>query len=164
MKRHFLICSLSVSALTAAGLGTAHAAEFTFLTSPSLVGYVTFDEFLGNGDDQVFADINTFGGASQFLDSLGTFGFLGGTTQIQGLTALGPQPRPIFGTNEHTSLSMFGEWNSNVLQSFNNPFTQILDAGASSIITINQDQTYTTSFVLNDDAVGGRVAFTGSGR
>ena len=125
---------------------------------------MTFDEFLGNGDDQVFANTNLFGGASQFLDSAGNFGYLGGPAQSQGLTILGPQPRSVFGTNEYTSISTFGEWSSNVLGTFNNAFTQTLDVGAPSIFTINQDQTYTSSFVLHDSAFGGRIAFTGSGR
>jgi len=152
--------------LVITGLAAAPAAEATFLsflTDDSLAGRVTFDGFLGNGDDTFLPGLNTFGAASQFADSLGNFGFLRGDMATQGLTMLGPQERHVFGSNEHTYIYMAGEWNSYGLNSFNNFFSQSLNTGTPSQITINEDQTYTTSFVLDDDAFGGRIRLTGSG-
>ncbi len=149
-----------------AGLTAAPGAEatyFTFLTDDSLVGRATVDGFLGNGDDTFLPGLNNVGAASQFADSLGNFGFLYGYMATQGLTMVGPQYRHVFGANEHTFINMYGEWNSYFLNSFNNGFTQTLNSGTPSQITINEDQTYTTSFVLDDDGFGGRIHLTGSG-
>lgn len=142
----------------------AHAAFYQFLTHDSLGGYITQDAFLGNADDFVNPSFNSFGGASQFADQLGNFGFLRGYMFTQGLTIVGPQDQQIFGANEHTVLEMAGEWNSFVLDSFNNPFTQSLNTNSVSLITIAEDQTYTTSFEVFDSAFNSRLRFSGTGR
>ena len=133
------------------------------MTNPALVGLVTFDAFLGNADDQIFAGINTIGAASQFSSSNSVYGFLRGSMATQGVTAFGPQTQQIFGTNEHTFISMFGEANLNSASVFNRPFTQSLNIGSPSVINIDRDQSYTTSFVLDDTGTGGRLEVTGVG-
>lgn len=156
---------LALLGLSVLFAGHAQAAWFDFLEHDSLIGHVTFDAYLGNEDDQVFDGLNTWGAASQFVNSNGTYGFLGGYMYTEGLSQFGFSGQQVFGINRHDILEMWGEWNLNAPPMFNNWFTQSLHSSSSSTITINEDQTYTTSFVLDDfSPISGRIQFTGSGR
>ncbi len=139
------------------------ALEFTFLTNAALINRVTFDAYLGNSDDQFIPGLNNIGAATQFAGNNTTYGFLGGTMSVAGVTPFGLQEHQYIGISTHTAASMFGEWNSNFLGSFNNPFTQSLDTGSPSVITHSPDQTYTTVFTYFDDAYQGRLTITGTG-
>ena len=139
------------------------AANFTWLTSPSLVGHVTFDAFLGNADDQVIDGINTIGAASSFTVSNGIYAFFQGSHVAQGQSIFGLQDRLLFGSNAYQSINLTGQWNLNSTFEFNQPFSQTFDPGSPSFITINHDQSYTDSFVMNDTLSGGRVRVEGTG-
>ncbi|MGE3847888.1 MAG: hypothetical protein AB7I01_13500 [Gammaproteobacteria bacterium] len=147
----------------AAATAPAQAIDFTFLTHESLVGVLSVDGFLGNGDDFVAPGLNTLGAASQFIASNATYGFLGGAMTTAGVTPFGLVEQQFFGVSTHTSNDMFGEWSHNALGMFNIPIVQSLDVGSPSVITLHPDQSYTTSFVLHDSVSGGRLAITGSG-
>ena len=140
------------------------AANFTWLTSPSLVGHVTTsDAFLGNGDDQVIDGINTIGAASSFTVSNGIYAFFQGSHVAQGQSIFGLQDRLLFGSNAYQSINLTGQWNLNSTFEFNQPFSQTFDPGSPSFITINHDQSYTDSFVMHDTLSGGRVRAEGTG-
>ena len=130
------------------------AATFHWLTDPSLVGLVTFDDFLGN--DDIFASFNTIGAASQSRNSQFTrFGFLEGTHSARGASTFGPQNQLFFGDNFFQSFDITGEDRQG------QPFSQSL-LGPGQII-INRNQSYTTSFRVGDTGLGGFVDVTGSG-
>ena len=153
----------SMLASTALLSTPALSASFTWLTSPSLVGHVTFDAFLGNADDQVVNGINTIGAASQFSASNGVYGFFQGTHTALGSSILGLNNQVFFGSNVFGSIRVTGEWNNNAALLFNQPFAQSLDFASANSITINHDQSYTDSFVVNDSISGGRLQVTGAG-
>ena len=153
----------SMLASTALLSTPALSASFTWLTSPSLVGHVTFDAFLGNADDQVVNGINTIGAASQFSASNGVYGFFQGTHTAQGSSILGLDNQLFFGSNVFSSISVNGQWNNNATSTFNHFFFQRLNSVATNSIAINHDQSYTDSFVVNDSLSGGRLQVTGSG-
>ena len=157
--RSHAIASLALAVAAA----PVHAIDFTLLTSDTLIGVLSGDGFLGNADDILVPGLNTFGGASQFSAINTTYGFLGGTISTAGVTPFGLVEQQFFGVSTHTGLATFGEWNSNAFGVFNQPFTQSLDAGSPSVITLFPDQSYTTSFVIDDPTYGGRVAFTSEG-
>ncbi|MBI2799091.1 MAG: hypothetical protein HYX63_02210 [Gammaproteobacteria bacterium] len=143
---------------------SASAATFHLLTSPSLSGHVTFDAFLGNADDQVFNGINTIGAASQFSVMGGIYGFVQGSFTTQGQSIFGLQGQQLFGSNVFKSENLSGQWNLNSASLFNQAFTQTLAATPPNALTINHDQTYTDSFVLNDTLAQGNVQFAGTGQ
>ena len=113
----------SMLASTALLSTPALSASFTWLTSPSLVGHVTFDAFLGNADDQVVNGINTIGAASQFSASNGVYGFFQGTHTAQGSSILGLDNQLFFGSNVFSSISVNGQWNNNATSTFNHFFS-----------------------------------------
>ena len=160
----------SIFALLLLHSSVSHAAFWDFLIHPNLVNVVTFDPFLGNADDQVFpADglfpgVNNNGAASQFSFTNGNYGFLEGQMEVRSNTLFGLSPKLAFGLNEHNFVDMSGHWNNNSFGLFNQPFNQSLNTSSPSIININPDQTYTTSFVLDDSASGSRLQITGSGQ
>ena len=81
----------SIFAVTTLVSTTAQSANFTWLTSPSLVGLISGgDSFLGNANDQFVNGTNTIGAASQFSASNGTFGFFQGSFTTQGISIFGP--------------------------------------------------------------------------
>ena len=155
-------------AISAALSAPAMALDLTWLTNPALQGRVTFDGFLGNADDVIIPGINTLGAASQFASTAG-YGFVQGTHSASGLTILGPQDRVVFGTNVFNSVDLSGEGNIffpphfNEPGTFNIPFTQHLDLNSPHSSTINHDQSYTNSVVLDDTLTGGRIEYTGVG-
>ncbi|MBX9608375.1 MAG: hypothetical protein K2Y51_19310 [Gammaproteobacteria bacterium] len=149
--------------LLAAATAPAQAIDFTFLTHESLVGVLSVDGFLGNGDDLFGTGLNTIGAASQFSASNFTYGVLAGSMTTAGVTPFGLVEQQFFGVSTHTSITNFGEWNQNFLGMFNVPFTQSLDAGSTSTITLNRDQSYTTDFVIDDPTYGGRLHIQGTG-
>ena len=162
-----------VTAIIANGLlaGSAHAANFSWLTSPSLVNRVTFDAFLGNADDQLFPPnptiffpgVNTIGAASQFSASNGVYGFFQGSHVLQGNSVFGLQDSVLFGSNVFQSIDLSGQGNLNSALLFNVPFTQSLNTNSPHTVTINNDHSYTDSFVMNDTGFGGRIQVTGTG-
>ncbi|MBI2799084.1 MAG: VPLPA-CTERM sorting domain-containing protein [Gammaproteobacteria bacterium] len=143
---------------------SAPAATLHWLTSPSLVGHVTFDAFLGNSDDRLFSGINTIGAASSFSASNGVYGFFQGTHTTQGQSIFGLQDQQLFGSNVFQSITLTGQWNLNSAFRFNQPFSQSLNTASAHTLTINPDQSYTDSFVANDvGSVNGRIQVTGTG-
>jgi len=159
MRRSYL--SVAVLSLTAT---PAFAAVDQFLIHPDLAGWnIGVDGYLGTGDDFVFAGSNTLGAASQFIGSNGVYGYFGGSMEIYGIGPFGRSAQKYFGANTHGFISNFGEWNLNSSSIFNEFFTQSLNLSVPSVITINPDQTYTTSFRLNDGVSGGTLQLTGTG-
>ena len=149
--------------LAVIGSTPAHALDFTFLSHPDLIGHITFDAFLGNADDQYNTGLNSIGAASQFAATNTTYGYLAGTMKVQGVTPFGLQERQYFGNSTHISQTLFGEWNSDFLNLYYQPFTQSHDSNSASVISLSPDQSYTTSFVLHDSAYQGRLAVQGVG-
>lgn len=142
----------------------AFAAFDQFLIHPDLAGWnIGLDGFLGTGDDFVFTGSNNLGAASQFIASNDVYGYFGGSMGVNGFGPFGLNNQKFFGLNAHGFIDTFGEWNLNSSFIFNEPFTQSLNLSAPSVITINPDQTYTTSFRLTDGVSGGTLQVTGTG-
>lgn len=139
--------------------GSTFAADYQFLSDPSLIGLGPgFDGLWDTADDGGFPGLNPLGGASGFSDNIGNFGFATGTITTN---ASGPAT---FGVNTLTATATTGEFSNPGFGIFNSPFTQTFDPGTSNTVTIFADHTQVASYGVDQvDAFGGaKISVTGS--
>lgn len=157
MKKNNLRSSLVFVMLLGCFWINTHAVTFELFVDPAFSGVVTTDPYLGNADDTFFSGLNTLGATSQYF---GTYGsdFLSGTFEAISLFDGGFAEQLDLGDNEILAI------NYSAPSGLFNPMLQVLDPLAANTLTVNQNQTFTTSFILNDSIAGGRLQVNGTGQ